>query len=118
MSKTLALAGKLRPEIRLGFALSEFADALEEIQRNKFRRLRVASVTPPTASDVIKATEELNRKGAALHRTWRPFSTRTVMFLSRIQSFASIGDVCIGGSESLIASGVWCAVRVCLELRQ
>lgn len=28
--------------------------------------------------------------------------------------FASIGDVVIGGSQNLIATGVWSAIRLCL----
>lgn len=116
MSKALVLAGQLKPEVRLGQSLSEFAQALDDKHRRRFTNLRANSMTTPTAADVIKVTEELNREGAKRHRVWRPFSTRLVAFLSRIQAFASIGDVIVGGSQNLIASGVWCAIRLCLEV--
>ncbi|KAI1207980.1 uncharacterized protein F4807DRAFT_160965 [Annulohypoxylon truncatum] len=117
MSKALILAGKLKPEVRLGVILSEFSEALDDKHRKRFIALRAAPTAVPTAADVIRVTEELNRQGAELHRAWRPYSTRLGTFLSRLQSLASVGDVIIGGSQNLIASGVWFAVRICLEVR-
>lgn len=47
---------------------------------------------------------------------WRPHGTKVGGFLSRIQTFASIGDVLIGGSQNLIATSVWSAVRLSLTV--
>ncbi|KAK8104792.1 uncharacterized protein PG998_011825 [Apiospora kogelbergensis] len=115
MSKALVFAGPLKPEVKLGVALSEFSQALDEKYRQRFVALRGSSSEPLNPGEVIRVTEELNQEGARSHRTWRPYSTRLCAFLHRIQIFASIGDVCIGGAQNLIASGVWCAIRVCLE---
>lgn len=115
ISKALTLSGKLKPEARLGVALSEFAAALNERDRSRFTSMRAKSKKAPSADDVIRMTEELNREGARRHKTWQPYSTRLGAFLSGLQSLASLGDVVIGGSQNLIACGVWFAVRVCLE---
>lgn len=116
MSRALSVISGLKPEVKLGVALSEFAQALDADSRARFSGLRNGVTASPTTGDVIKITEELNREGAKLHRAWRPSSTRLATFLSRIQSLASIGDVILGGSQNLIASGVWCAIRMCLDV--
>lgn len=35
-------------------------------------------------------------------------------FLEAVQQFASIGDVIVGGSQNVIACGVWSLVRMTL----
>ncbi|KAI0849004.1 hypothetical protein F5Y00DRAFT_261819 [Daldinia vernicosa] len=40
MSKALILAGRLKPDARLGLALSEFAAALDEESRKVFVKMR------------------------------------------------------------------------------
>ncbi|KAM7212606.1 hypothetical protein V8F06_012027 [Rhypophila decipiens] len=116
ITKALTLSGRLKPEARLGVALSEFAEALEEKQKRRFLQMRVQSNKfAPSAEDVIRMTEELNREGARLHKTWQPYSTRLGAFPTGLQSLASLGDVVIGGSQNLIACGVWFAVRACLQ---
>ncbi|KUI69629.1 Vegetative incompatibility protein HET-E-1 [Cytospora mali] len=108
------LSGSLKPEVRLGLAISEFAQALDEDHKHDFRRMQNASNNQLTGSDVIKVTEQINKDGERRHSTWRPYGTRVHSFLSRLQMFASIGDVMIGGSQNLIATGVWSAVRLSL----
>ncbi|KAK7965813.1 uncharacterized protein PG986_000090 [Apiospora aurea] len=105
MAKVLVLAGSLKPEVKLGVALSEFSQVLDPKYRRRFEALRGGSPGLLNPAEVIQLTEELNQKGARSHRTWRPYSTRICSFLHRIQVFASIGDVCIGGAQNLIASG-------------
>lgn len=122
MSRALGLRNlpgreALKSEVRLGLEVSEFAQALGPEYRNKFRQLQQGSTTSFSASDVIKLTEELNRTESRLHKSRGINGTRVGGFLSRLQTFAGIGDVLIGGSQSLIASGVWCAVRVSIEVR-
>lgn len=48
--------------------------------------------------------------------SWGTHGTKVGGFLSRIQKLASIGDVLIGGSQNLIATGVWSAVRLSLTV--
>ncbi|KAH7153576.1 hypothetical protein EDB81DRAFT_631269, partial [Dactylonectria macrodidyma] len=109
-SKAIVAAGRLKPEIRLAKAVSDFATTLDEDQRRNFKRLK--SRSPPSSADVISFTEELSRTGAHLHRSWTCQSMRLVTILDRIQKFVCIGDVIIGGSQNMIASGVWAAVRM------
>ncbi|KAK3950453.1 hypothetical protein QBC32DRAFT_399480 [Pseudoneurospora amorphoporcata] len=108
---------QLSPELKLYQAVGEFAQALDGEKKQDFMRLQARCAgSPPTAFDVIRMTEELNREGARRHAAWTPApGTRLGGFLSRIQKFAEAGDVLIGGTQSLIASGVWTAVRVSLE---
>lgn len=115
-TKYFALNGRLKPEARLGLAISEFAQSLDSERRKKFQSLQAEESTQISGRDVIKVTEEINREGARQHRSWRPHGTKVGGFLSRIQTFASIGDVLIGGSQNLIATGVWSAVRLSLTV--
>lgn len=116
VSKQIALTGPLRPEARLGLAISEFAQSLDSDRKREFRRIQTWKSTHLSGHDVIKLTEEINQEGARRHRSWRPHGTKVGGFLSRIQTFASIGDVLIGGSQNLIATGVWSAVRLSLTV--
>lgn len=116
VSKHFALNGRLKPEARLGLAISEFAQSLDGERRKEFQCLQTGNSTQISGQDVIKATEEINQEGARQHRSWRPHGTKVGGFLSRIQTFASIGDVLIGGSQNLIATGVWSAVRLSLTV--
>ncbi|ROV98758.1 hypothetical protein VMCG_06727 [Cytospora schulzeri] len=108
-SRQLVLSGRLKPQVRLGVAISEFAQALDEDRKSDFRQMQNASGNQLLASDVIKVTEEINKDGGRRHAAWRSYGTRVHGFLSRLQMFANVGDVMIGGSQNLIATGVWCA---------
>jgi hypothetical protein len=114
MSKAIARRGRLKPEIRLAQAVSNFAVILDEDQRKSFARLK--SRSPPRWSDVISLSEDITRRGLRLHRSWDGQGMRLVPILDRIQQFVRIGDVIIGGSQNMIASGVWAAVRMSLEV--
>lgn len=116
MSKALILAGRLKPDARLGLALSEFATALDEENWKTFVKMRSSPSAVPTASDVIRVTEELNREAARRHRAWRPLGTRLKNFLSRIQSIANIRDILVGSSQNILVCGVWRTLRICLEV--
>lgn len=107
-------AGKLKPEIRLAQAVSEFGACLDGTRRATFKTLQTNS--PPSPTEVIRLTEEINRDGARLHRSWQPHGTRLVGILERIQLFSAVGDVLVGGAQNMIASGVWAAVRMSLEV--
>ena len=118
-SKTVpALGASLQADLRLVQAVSEFARILDDTDKQRFRELQTQlSVSAPSAADVISLTEELNREGAKRHASWRPAAgARLGGFLRRLQQFAAFGDVFIGGSQNLIATGVWAAVRAMLEV--
>lgn len=116
LSKQIALSGKLKPEALLGVAISEFAQGLKYENKCDFQSKRMTENTQISGRDVIKVTEEINQEGARRHQSWRPHGTRVGGFLSRIQTLASIGDVVIGGSQNLIATGIWSAVRLALTV--
>lgn len=116
VSKQVALSGRLKPEARLGLAISEFAQALDSERRNEFRSMQNTQDAKISGRDIIKMTEEINQEGARRHRSWRPHGTKVGGFLARIQTFATIGDVLVGGSQNLIATGVWSAVRLSLTV--
>ncbi|WAO93267.1 NACHT domain-containing protein [Fusarium falciforme] len=114
LSSAVGFAAKLKPEIRLAQAISEFNASLSnKNQRARFKNLQ--SQSPPSPDDIIRLTEEINRDGARAHRSWRPYGTRLVAILERMRQFAPIGDVLVGGSQNLIACGVWAVVRLSLE---
>lgn len=114
VSKQLGLSGRLKPEARLGLAISEFAQNLDDERRKEFRSMQTTQEAKISGRDIIKMTEEINQEGARRHRSWRPHGTKVGGFLSRIQAFATIGDVLVGGSQNLIATGVWSAVKLSL----
>lgn len=116
VSKQLALSGRLKPEARLGLAISEFAQILDSEHKRAFQSMQNAQNAQISGRDIIKMTEEINQKGAHRHRSWRPHGTKVGGFLARIQTFATIGDVLVGGSQNLIATGVWSAVRLSLTV--
>lgn len=115
LSLAVGFAAKLKPEIRLAQAICEFNASLgNNNQRTRFRNLQ--SQSPPSPDDIIRLTEELNRDGARAHRSWRPHGTRLVAILERMRQFAPAGDVLVGGSQNVIACGVWAVVRLSLEV--
>ncbi|KAM0323944.1 hypothetical protein ACHAQA_008525 [Verticillium albo-atrum] len=117
LSRIIAKSDPLKPDIRLVDAVSKFAAALEssELKKHKatFKNLRSGS---PTAHDVVRLTEEINRDGQRLHKTWWPCGTRFLAIFEQIHVFTRAGDILIGGSQNMIASGVWAAVRLSLQL--
>ena len=114
MSTAVSKAGNLKPEIRLAQALSEYCACLGESRAREFKSLRTTS--PPTPQDVITLTEEINRDGSRKHRAWRPYATRTAMFLDKVQTLSRIGDFLVGSSQNLMASGIWATVKITLGI--
>jgi len=115
-----SVSSNLPADLRLAQAVSEFAQALDGPTKQRFRELQVQlTAAAPSATDVIRLTEQLNREGVKRHASWQPAAgTRVGGFLRRLQQFAASGDVLIGGSQNLIASGVWASVRAMLEVGQ
>ncbi|KAF5010298.1 hypothetical protein FDECE_3548 [Fusarium decemcellulare] len=105
----------LSPDIRLAKVVSEFGAGLDEKHRPIFKTWQTHS--PPSESDVIRLTEEVNRDGSRLHQgSWKAFGTRLFKLLDQIQILIKPGDILVSGSQNMVASGVWAAVRMSLEI--
>lgn len=114
MSVVLATASRLKPEIRLGQAISEFEADLSDEQKTSFRTYRSQSLnSPPDLSDVMRLTAEIDRQASG-KVGGRCFGPRFTNFLQIVQQFAALGDVVVGGSQNMIACGVWSLVRMSL----
>lgn len=109
MSTAIVQLSRLKPELRLADAISQFEAELSSDQKATLRtdRSRFQNA-PPDPSDVMRLTAEIDRAGR------RCFGPRMTNFLQAVQQFAAIGDVLIGGSQNLIACGVWALVRMSL----
>lgn len=81
---------------------------------SKFTALQ--SESAPKASDVFRLTEEVNRDGHEVHRTWRQYGGRLQKVLDQILVFTKVGDILVGGSQNMIACGVRAAVRLSTQV--
>ncbi|KIW18722.1 hypothetical protein PV08_03011 [Exophiala spinifera] len=111
MSTALRQAAVLKPEIRLAQALSEFESTLDNDQKATMRSGR--SKPPPSPNDVMGLTLELDKNSSGKKRC---FATRLTSLLQCLQQFSTAIDTVVGGSQSLIASGIWAAVKLTLHL--
>lgn len=108
----------LKPEIRLAQAVSEFEAILTSEQKVSFSASRLsAASTAPSMSDVMRLTAEIDLKTTSTHGRGRCLGPRMANILQSVQQFAALGDVVIGGSQNLIACGVWAAARMMLHVR-
>lgn len=114
MSVILASASRLKPEIRLAQAVSQFEADLSNDQKSIFRNHKQQSLaSPPGTSDVMRLTAEIDRQ-VANKAGGRCFGPRFTNFLQGVQQFASLGDVIVGGSQNIIACGIWSIIRMSL----
>lgn len=115
MSLVLSKVSTLKAELRLAQAISEFQKDLSTEQKAAFCRTRDSSArTPPDYQDVMRLTEEIDRNASRLLKSRRCFGTRFTNILHAIQQFAALGDVIVGGSQNIMACGVWSLVRMTL----
>lgn len=118
MSQALASASRLKAEIRLAQAVSEFEADLSSDQKASFRTQRLqSSDKPPDVNDVMRLTAEIDRRMSTKSNGGRCLGTRMTSFLQSVQQFAALGDIIVGGSQHLIACGVWSLVRLSLLVR-
>jgi hypothetical protein len=118
MSVVLGNASRLKPEIRLAQAVSQFDADLSSKQKAIFRTYRSQTRDcPPGPSDVMRLTAEIDRHVSSKNGGGRCFGPRLTSFLQSVQQFAALGDVVVGGSQNLIACGVWSLVRMSLLVR-
>lgn len=114
MSHLLANARDLKPEIRLAQAVSQFEADLSTEQKAALRTCRSQlRHSPPDYSDVMQLTAEIDRRASG-KIGGRCFGPRLTFFLQAVQQFAALGDIIIGGSQNLIACGIWSIVRMSL----
>ena len=114
MSGLLARVSRLKPEIRLAQAVSQFEADLSSEQKVAFRNYKTQlQSSPPDQSDVMRLTSEIDKiSGIAAGR--RCFSPRLTNFLYAVQQFAALGDLIVGGSQNIVACSVWTLVRTSL----
>lgn len=112
MSNLLANARPLKPEIRLAQAVSQFEADLSTEQKATLRTYK-SRHSPPDHSDVMQLTAEIDRRASGTSGG-RCFGPRLTFFLEAVQQFAAVGDILIGGSQNLIACGIWSIVRMSL----
>jgi len=106
MSKALASASVLRPEIRLAQAVSQFAEDLSSEQKAAFHAQKSQfEKSPPDESDVMRLTAEINRASLVKGGSGG-FGPRISNFLYAVQQFAAIGDILVGGSQNVFACGI------------
>jgi ankyrin repeat domain-containing protein 50 len=115
MSTSVTKAPRLTPDVRLAQAVSEFEADLSREQKAEFRTGRSQVVTsPPTVNHVMALAAEINQRACEKSGIRRCFGPRFTFFLEAVQQFAALGDIIVGGSQNLVACGVWSAVRMSL----
>lgn len=115
MASALVKAGTLKAEIRLAQAVSLFEADLSPDQKASFRTHRSYSRTsPPNVQDVMRLTAEIDRGTLQRVGGGRCFGPRFTNVLQAVQQFAALGDVIVGGSQNIVACGVWSLVRITL----
>ncbi|CAH0048472.1 unnamed protein product [Clonostachys solani] len=113
MDVALRNAAPLRPEIALAKAISEFESSLTKEHKSSFRSLRTQALSaPPSAEDVMRFTASLNSQIQKSSATHRCFGTRFTNIMQCVQKYAALGDVVVGGSQNIIACGVWALVCI------
>lgn len=84
-------SGRLKPDVRLGVAVSEFAQILDDDRKRDFQKMQTAG-TQLSGRDAIRVTEELNRDSERRHCTWQPYGTKCGKFLDRLRKYHSSHD--------------------------
>lgn len=114
MSNIVANASRLKPEIRLAQAVSQFEADLSDKQKTAFRTLKSQSRnSPPGPSDVMRLTAEIDRQ-ISRKAGGRCCGPRFTNFLQGVQQYVALGDIIVGGSQNIIACSVWSLVRMSL----
>jgi hypothetical protein len=116
MALVVSRIGRLKPEVELGKAVADFEAVLTKEQKAGFQMIKTHALSsPPTVRDVMHLTAEIDQKSRHQRGgTHRCFGPRFTKILESVQQYASIGDVIIGGSQNLVACGVWAMIRTTL----
>ncbi|KAM0668308.1 hypothetical protein ACQRIU_001870 [Beauveria bassiana] len=111
----LGKAAPLKAEVRLAQAISHFEADLPADQKDAFRAARSrAQQRPPSIQQVMQLTADIDRQTTRKSGAGRCFGPRLTNILQSIQQFAAVGDIIVGGSQNIIACGVWCVARFAL----
>jgi len=62
----------------------------------------------------MRLTAEIDLQTSGKFGGGRCFGPRFINALQAVQHFASLGDIVVGGSQNIIACGVWALVRMTL----
>lgn len=112
MALALASAAQLKPDIRLAQAVSDFEADLSTEQKAVFRKDRSTVLTSlPKMQDVMRLTAEFDRTCA---KGGRCFGPRLVNMAQAVQQFTALGDIIVGGSQNIVACGIWTVFRMSL----
>jgi hypothetical protein len=114
MALAVSKAGRLKPEIRLAQALSEYEAILVDDQKAKLRGFR--QEPPPTAADAMRLTAEIDRDTVRTRKSRRCVGPRFCNFLQAVQMFTGVVDIFVGGAQSLIASAIWGVVKLSFQV--
>ncbi len=115
MAGVVATVAKLKPELRLAKAISQFEASLSNDEKIIFRDQRSQSLrAPPGVNEVMRLTAQMDRSQKPGGRCFGPRFTK---FLHGIQQYAALGDIIVGGAQNIIAAGVWTVVRTALVVR-
>ena len=109
MALAMSKAAPLRPEIKLSQALKDYEAVLTEDQRQSLH-----DTSPLESNDVMALTFEINRRNAG--RTSRTWGARLTTFLNSVKGFTAVVDVIIGNVGNPIASAVWGAVKMAMQV--
>ncbi|KAF3000418.1 hypothetical protein E8E14_003471 [Neopestalotiopsis sp. 37M] len=114
-SSMIAKAAALKPEIRLAQSVSEFEASLSDKHKATFRCYRSQSFDKTLGpTDVMRLTAEIDRRTVQENGVGQCFGPRLTNVLQAVQQYAALGDVIIGGSQNIIACGIWSLLRLTL----
>lgn len=109
----LSTPARLKADIRLAQAVSQFEADLTTEQKAEFRTQRsLARDRPPGLGDVMHLTALIDQNASSqMSSRTRCVGPRLTNFLQSIQQYVALGDIVVGGAQNLVASGVWALVR-------
>lgn len=114
MALALTKAATLKPEIQLAQAISEYEAILNDAQKAKLRIFK--GQRPPSAQDVMRLTAEIDNDNARLRKSRHCVGPRLTNLLQSVQQFSTVVDLCVGGSQNLMASAIWGVVKMSLQV--
>lgn len=111
----IAKAAALKPAIRLAQSISEFEAGLSDEHKASFRSDRSKSLHKPLdPSEVMRLTAEIDRRVVQQNGGGQCFGPRLTNILQAVQQYAALGDIVVGGSQNIIACGIWSLLRLTL----
>jgi len=98
MSSALTHAARLKPDIRLAQAISQFEADLSPAQKAEFNIYKSQSLkAAPKLDDVMRLTAQIDQRASG--KGGRCIGPRMTNFLESVQQYAALGDIVVGGSQ-------------------